>query len=95
MEDKVATLQAATDEAHEQMKVCRHAMDLAEQHLQAAKAKYKALPQEEQAELQINDTELPELIETHIRAKNLYETVAARYQTNQRYLDALKAKMGT
>jgi Cdc6-like AAA superfamily ATPase len=94
MEDKIAKLQAATDEAREQMKVCRQALDLAEQQLHEAKAKYKVLPQEEQEKLQINDTELPELMEAYLMAQNLYETVASRYQTNQRYLDSFKAKMG-
>ena len=42
--------------------------------------------------LQVNDTELPELLETTIRAKNLYETVEARYNTNKRYLDLMMHK---
>ena len=42
----------------------------------------------------MNDTDLPELIQSHILAKNLYESAAVRYQTNQRYLDAFKARMG-
>lgn len=93
MEDKIAKLQAATDEAAEQLKVCTEALEMAEMHLAKAKAKYKQLPTEEQATLQVNDTELPELIETQLRAKNLHETVAARYATNKRYLDAFKAKI--
>jgi len=39
---------------------------------------------------QVNDTELPELLETRIRAKNLYETVEARYNTNKRYLENIR-----
>lgn len=94
MEDKIAKLQAATDEAKEQMIASKQALEMAEQHLANAKAKYKALPIEQQELLQVNDTELPELIETHLEAKSLYETVEARYQTNQRYLEAFKAKCG-
>jgi hypothetical protein len=45
--------------------------------------------------LQVNDTELPELLETTIRAKNLYETVVARYNTNKRYLDSMIQKQNT
>ena len=46
-------------------------------------------------DLQVNDTELPELLETTIRAKNLYETVEARYNTNKRYLDLMMHKNKT
>jgi chromosome segregation ATPase len=94
MEEKIAKLQAATDEAEENLKVCKQALDMAEQQLADVKARYQELPREEQEKLQVNDTELPELIETQIRAKHLYETVQARYNTNKRYLDAFKAKMG-
>ena len=92
MEDKIAKLQTATEEAAEQVKVCQQALELAETQLAQAKDKYRNLPPAEQESLQINDTELPELIEIQLRAKNVYETVLARYQTNQRYLTALRAK---
>jgi len=95
MDEKITKLQAATDEAEEQMKVCKEALDMTEKQLAAAKAKYKELPMEEQEKLQVNNTELPEWIETKIRAKNVYETVEARYNTNKRYLDACKAKMSS
>eukprot|EP00934_Nitzschia_sp_Nitz4_P006955 Nitzschia sp. Nitz4//scaffold118_size93875//72527//72823//NITZ4_004798-RA/size93875-processed-gene-0.65-mRNA-1//-1//CDS//3329533754//6945//frame0 len=91
--EQVAKLQAATDEAKAQLEVCEQALALAEEQLEAAKAKYKQLPPEEQATLQINDTELPELIETQLRAKNVLETVQARYATNQKYLQIMKAKL--
>lgn len=93
MEDKIAKLEAATNEAAEQLKVCVEALQVAEQQLAEAKAKYKSLPPEEQASLQVNDTELPELIETQIRAKNLHDTVSTRYATNKRYLEAFRAKL--
>ena len=94
MEDKVAKLQAATDEAYRHMTDCQHAMEMAQQQLEESKRLYKDLPQHEQEQLQMNDTDLPELIQSHILAKNLYESAAVRYQTNQRYLDAFKARMG-
>jgi len=94
MDDKIAKLQAATDEAEEQVKVCKQALDLAETQLNQAKQRLKSLPQEEQEKLQVNDSELPELLETHVRAHNLYDTVLARYNTNKRYLDAFKIKQG-
>lgn len=87
MDEKIAKLKAATNEAQEQVKIHQAALDLAEQQLAAAKAKYKALSQEEQEQLQINDTELPELIEAQWNAKTMLETVQQRYDTNKRYLD--------
>ena len=94
MDDKIAKIQAATDEAEENVKVCKQALDLAETQLNQAKQRLKSLPQEEQEKLQVNDTELPELLETHVRAQILYDTVLARYNTNKRYLDAFKEKQG-
>ena len=93
MEEKIAKLQAATDEAKEQMMASKQALDMAEIQLASVKAKYKEMPMEQQEKLQVTDTELPELIETHLQAKSLYETSEARYQTNRRYLEALKAKL--
>jgi hypothetical protein len=94
MDDKTTKLQAATDEAEEQVKVCKQALDLAETQLNQAKQRLKSLPQEEQEKLQVNDTELPELLETHVRAQNLHESVLARYNSNKRYLDAFKESQG-
>ena len=94
LEEKIAKLQAATDEAKAQVDVAKQALDMAQQQLRDAKAKYKSFPPEEQATLQINDTELPELIETELRARNVYETVVAKHATNQRYLIAFQQKLG-
>ncbi len=95
MDEKIAKLQAATDEAHTQLEVCKKALDEADSALSKAKNKYRALSaqlQESGDNLMVNDTELPELIETQIRAKNVYETVEKRYNTNKRYLDAMIQK---
>ncbi len=93
MEEKVAKLQAATDEAYRHMQDCHEALKWATQQLEDAKRLYQELPPNEQEQVQMNDTDLPERIQAHILAKNLYETAAARYQTNQRYLEAWEAKM--
>ena len=92
MDEKIAKLQAATDEAEQNLKVCADAVSLAETQLAQAKERLRNLPQEEQETLQVNDTELPELLENVVRAKNVYETVLTRYNTNKRYLEAFKAK---
>lgn len=94
LEEKVAKLQAATDEAKAQIDVAKQALDMALKQLADAKAKYKSLPPDEQAAIQVNDTELPELIETEMRARNVYDTVVAKHATNERYLNAFKQKLG-
>ena len=103
MDEIITKLQFATDEAESDLKVCKEALDLSERLLYEAKEKYRSqaqhqLHQQQQKEdnnLQVNDTELPELLETTIRAKNLYETVEARYNTNKRYLDLMTHKNKT
>ena len=95
MDEKITKLQTATDEAFVQLGVCKQALEAAEAELFKAKDKYRALSAQLQKsgdDLMMNDTELPELIETQIRAKNVYETVEKRYNTNKRYLDAMIQK---
>ncbi|CAJ1945533.1 unnamed protein product [Cylindrotheca closterium] len=94
LEEKVAKLQAATDEAKAQIPVAKQALDMAQKQLADAKAKYQSLSPEKQATLQVNDTELPELIETELRAQNVYDTVLSKHATNERYLAAFKQKLG-
>ena len=95
MDEKIAKLQTATDETLVQLGVCKRTLEAAEAELTKAKDKYRVLSaqlQESGDDLMINDTELPELIETQIRAKNVYETVEKSYNTNKRYLDAMIQK---
>ena len=95
MDQKIAKLQAATGEACKQLEICKKALDEADAQLSKAKDKYRALSvqlKESGDELMVNDTELPELIETQLRAKNVYETVEQRYSTNKRYLDLMIQK---
>jgi hypothetical protein len=94
LKEKIAKLQTATAEAKAQVDVARHSLDIATQQLTDCKEKYKSLPQSEQATLQINDTEFPELLETQIRAKNVLDTVVTRHATNLRYLHAMKQNLG-
>ena len=97
MNEKISKLQIATHEAALQLGVAKRTLESAEAELCKAKEKYRALSAQLQEsgndnDLQVNDTELPELIETRIRAKNVCETVEARYNTNKRYLDAMIQK---
>ena len=92
-EEKIAKLEAATKEAQSQVLVAKQALDMATQQLSDAKETYRNLPISDQERLQVNDTELPELLETQLRAKNVYDTVVGRFETNQRYLAAMKQKL--
>mmetsp|Transcript_3637 Transcript_3637/g.4303 ORF Transcript_3637/g.4303 Transcript_3637/m.4303 type:complete len:114 (-) Transcript_3637:78-419(-) len=107
MDERIAKLQAATDEALVQLGVSKEALEGAATALAQAKDKYRALNTKTQLQassgdsddtadnndlLMVNDTELPELLDTHHRAQNVYDTVEKRYTTNKRYLEALIRK---
>lgn len=92
MEDKIAMLERATEDAELQVKVCRDAVEEADRSLREAKDLYRNLPSNQQETLQVSDTEIPELLETLVRAKNVYDTAQARYDTNQRYLTIMREK---
>ena len=93
LEQKIAKLEAATKEAQSQVLVAKQALDIATQQLSDAKERYRNLSISDQERLQVNDTELPELLETQLRAKNVYDTVVGRFETNQRYLAVMKQKL--
>ena len=93
LEEKIAKLEAATKEAQSQILVAKQALDMATQQLSDAKETYRNLSISDQERIQVNDTELPELLETQLRAKNVYDTVVGRFETNQRYLAAMKQKL--
>jgi hypothetical protein len=61
----------------------------------AAKALLRKLDPEEQAKIQVNDTQLPELLDMEAVAQEQYETSRKRFETNKRYLDSMKEKAGS
>ncbi|VEU44753.1 unnamed protein product [Pseudo-nitzschia multistriata] len=95
MDEKIAKLETATAEAALQLGVARQALETAEADLARAKEKYRALSAQLEKSgdsMLVTDTELPELLETRIRAKNVLETIEAKHKTNQRYLDMMIRK---
>ncbi len=92
MDDKIAKLRVATDEAEVALKVCEERWVRVEQQLAVTKDTYRRLPMESQQSIQIQHTELPELIELALQAKNDYEAASVRFATNKRYLDLLLTK---
>jgi len=94
MEDKIAKLQVATDEAETQMKKNKEALEDSQNRVDAAKALLRELDEEEQNKIQVSDTKLPELLALHTRAKEEYETSQQRFETNTRYLKMYQEKLG-
>jgi hypothetical protein len=92
MDAKISKLEDAAQEAHRQMKARQGDLEKATLELAQAKDNCRSLPQSEQETLQVNDTEIPEMLESHLRAKQEFEAAEARYDTNQRYLAMMKEK---
>ena len=94
LQDKLQQLEQATATAHTDLLQKESKLKSASEALHAAKAKLKALSPEAQETLQVNDTELPELLEAEMAARVEYEEVKQRYETNLRYVGILKEKIG-
>jgi len=92
MSEQIAKLQAATDEAKEQMEKAKVAFDDSLRELDAAKELLRSMDEEDQKKIEVNDTKLPELIDMHRMATAEYGGAKARYDTNARYLDLFDAK---
>ena len=94
MSDKVKKLQIVTEEAMEQMNKTKSAFEDSLRRLEAAKELLREMSPEDQQKIQVNATKLPELIEMHANATEAYEEAKKRYETNSRYLQLFKAKLG-
>eukprot|EP00553_Chaetoceros_curvisetus_P002406 CAMPEP_0204611948 /NCGR_PEP_ID=MMETSP0717-20131115/63_1 /ASSEMBLY_ACC=CAM_ASM_000666 /TAXON_ID=230516 /ORGANISM="Chaetoceros curvisetus" /LENGTH=94 /DNA_ID=CAMNT_0051623825 /DNA_START=471 /DNA_END=755 /DNA_ORIENTATION=+ len=94
MSDKIAKLEVATDEAKKRMDSTKEAFDDSLRRLEAAKELLREMSPEDQQKIQVNDTKLPELLEMHSMATEAYEEAKKRYETNSRYLELFKAKLG-
>mmetsp|Transcript_16909 Transcript_16909/g.32019 ORF Transcript_16909/g.32019 Transcript_16909/m.32019 type:complete len:101 (-) Transcript_16909:2036-2338(-) len=95
MSDKVQKLQLATDEAKDYMMKTKASFDDSLRRLNAAKEALRAMDQEDQERIQVNDTKLPELLDLHRMATEEYQDAKCRYETNLRYLTILKEKLNT
>ena len=94
MEDKIAKLEAATAYSEKDLLRNLEVLSDATERVRVAKALLKSMPKEEQEKIQVTDTKLPELLDLLATASENYETSQQRYETNKRYLDMLKHKMG-
>ena len=92
MEGKITKLQTATDEAETLVQQHKKVLEYACTRVDAAKALLRQLDPEEQAKIQVNDTQLPEFLDLKAVAQEQYETSRKRFETNKRYLDSMKEK---
>lgn len=87
LEEATTAAQAALDEKEPNLAAASDALD-------KAKAKLKELSPKAQQTLQVNDTELPELITAKMAAQEEYDEAKKRYETNQKYLLIFREKAG-
>ena len=92
MEAKIRKLEEATSLAQSALQEKESKLSSTSTALSEAKAKLKALSPEAQATLQVNETELPDLISANMIAQEEYDEAKKRYETNQKYLLIFKEK---
>lgn len=88
-------LEEATDASQSLLAEAELKLTSAADALGKAKAKLKALSPEAQQTLQVNDTELPELMEAKMRAQEEHDEAKKRHETNQRYLLVFRQKVSS
>ncbi|KAL7550173.1 hypothetical protein ACHAWF_017052 [Thalassiosira exigua] len=91
-ERKLELLERATTAAETLLAEKERALSAATEALEGAKSKLKSLSPEAQESLQVNDTELPDLISSKILAQEEYDEAKKRVETNQRYLTIVREK---
>ena len=93
LEQKLKQLEEATAAARSVLLTKESELSSASDALAKAKTKLRSLDPESQRTLQVNDTELPELIGAEIIAREGYDTAKTRYETNQKYLSLFKDRV--
>ncbi len=86
MEQKLKQLEEATADAQSALLEKETKLTSASDALTKAKTKLRLLDMEAQRNLQVNDTELPELISAELAAMEERDAAMARYETNRKYL---------
>ena len=91
--DKLRQLEEATTASHSAFLEKESKLHSTAEALDAAKARLKDLSPQAQENLEVNETDLPELIEAKMAAQAEYDEAKNRYETNQRYVQLLKEKL--
>mmetsp|Transcript_21759 Transcript_21759/g.45773 ORF Transcript_21759/g.45773 Transcript_21759/m.45773 type:complete len:100 (-) Transcript_21759:105-404(-) len=93
-DEKLKKLEEATNSSQVLLIESQAKFEQATKALDDAKSKLKALSPEAQQALQVNDTDLPELIEAKMIAETERDEAKKRYEKNQMYFMTFKAKVG-
>ena len=93
LDDKLRQLEEATTASHSALLEKQSELHSKAEALDAAKVRLKALSPQAQENLEVNETELPELIEAKMAAQAEYDEAKCRCETNQKYLQLLKEKI--
>ena len=93
LDDKLRQLEEATTASHSALLEKQSELYSTTEALDAAKVRLKALSPQAQENLEVNETELPELIEAKMAAQAEYDETKCRCETNQKYLQLLKEKI--
>ena len=91
-EQKLRQLEEATDKAQSILSEKKSKLTSATESLEKSKAKLRSLDPEAQQTLQVNDTDLPELIDAKMIAQEEYDEALRRYEINQQYLTSFRKK---
>ncbi len=94
LESKLAKLKKVTIEAENDMKKNKERFEDSQRRLLAAKELLRNMDPEDQKTVKVNDTKLPELLDLHRMAKEVYEESVKRYETNMRYIRVIESKGG-
>ncbi|KAL3757907.1 hypothetical protein ACHAWU_002827 [Discostella pseudostelligera] len=92
LEQKLRQLEEATTIAQSVLSEKESKLALASEALEKSKSKLKSLDAEVQQTLQVNDTDLPELIDAKMIAQQEYDEALRRYEVNQQYLALFRKK---
>ena len=93
LEQKLKQLEEATTAAQSDFTEKESKLSSASDALDKAKTKLKALSPEAQQTLQVNDTELPDLLSAEMLAQEEHDEAKKKYETNQKYLLIFRAKV--
>mmetsp|Transcript_32161 Transcript_32161/g.49742 ORF Transcript_32161/g.49742 Transcript_32161/m.49742 type:complete len:103 (-) Transcript_32161:19-327(-) len=86
MDDKISKLEEALASSTTELERSRLSYEEVARRLSDLETDLRSLPAEEKKTLQVNDTDLPELLEEVTRAKLAYESWRTRTETNAKYL---------
>lgn len=92
LEQKLQKLEEATTASQTNLLEKESKLKSASEALVKIKSELRSLDPEKQQTMQVNDTELPELISAKMLAQEEYDEAKKRHETNQKYLLLFREK---